>query len=82
MFQSQIGKDLKLKHHAPVINVMVLDKDGVPVAARTEREAGRATIPDMGGGHNVLIMSEEQLKIFTLPSLRHRNKVYLVVVIG
>ena len=77
-----MGKELKLKHHAPVINVMVLDREGIPIASRTDREAGRATIPDMTGGHNVLIMSEEQLKIFTLPTLRHRNKEKLTAMDG
>ena len=73
---------MKLKHHAPVVNIVIIDKDGVPIGPLTDREAGRISTPDMSGGHSVLILSEEQLKIFSLPTLRPRNKEKLTAIDG
>lgn len=60
-----------------MVNIAILDKDGVPVYSRAEREADRVAQADMSGGHSLLILSEEQLKIFSLPTLRPRNKLKL-----
>ena len=47
-----------------------------------EQEAGRLQKSDMSGGHSVLISSEEQFKVFSLPTLRPRNKEKLTAVDG
>eukprot|EP00111_Clytia_hemisphaerica_P008566 TCONS_00025019-protein len=80
--KTEVGKELKLKHHAPVVNIFVVDKNGVPVCSVSEQEAGRTQKSDMSGGHSVLISSEEQFKVFTLPTLRPRNKEKLTAVDG
>ena len=46
------------------------------------QEAGRTQKADMTGGHSVLISSEEQFKVFSLPTLRPRNKEKLTAVDG
>ena len=79
---AEIGKEIKLKHHAPVISIFILDKNGVPLPSGTEVEAGREKPADMTGPHSLLICSEEQFKIFTLPALRPRNKEKLTAVDG
>ena len=80
--KSEVGRELKLKHHAPVVNIFVVDKNGVPVCSVAEQEAGRTQKADMSGGHSVLISSEEQFKVFSLPTLRPRNKEKLTAVDG
>ena len=35
--KSEVGKELKLKHHAPVVNIFVVDKNGVPVCSVSEQ---------------------------------------------
>lgn len=80
--KTEVGKELKLKHHAPVVNIFVVDKHGVPISSVSEQEAGRMQKTDMSGGHSVLISSEEQFKVFSLPTLRPRNKEKLTAVDG
>ena len=80
--KAEVGKELKLKHHAPVVNIFVVDKNGVPIGSIAECEAGRIAKADMTGGHSVVISSEEQFKVFSLPSLRPRNKEKLTATDG
>jgi len=80
--KTEVGKELKLKHHAPVVNIFVVDKNGVPISSIAEAETGRVCQWDMSGGHSVVISSEEQFKIFSLPGLRPRNKYKLTAVDG
>ena len=79
---AEIGKEIKLRHHAPVISIFILDKNGVPLPDGKEVEAGREKPADMTGPHSLLICSEEQFKIFTLPALRPRNKEKLTAIDG
>jgi len=79
---AEIGKEIKLKHHAPVISIFILDKNGIPLPNGTEVDAGREKPADMTGPHSLLICSEEQFKIFTLPALRPRNKEKLTAMDG
>ncbi|GIX73484.1 lethal(2) giant larvae protein homolog 1 [Caerostris extrusa] len=66
----QLGKEIQLKHRAPVIAIQILDGLGHPLPEPFEVENNRAKSPDLSGNHRVIICSEEQFKVFTLPSLK------------
>ncbi|XP_011703829.1 PREDICTED: lethal(2) giant larvae protein homolog 1 isoform X4 [Wasmannia auropunctata] len=65
-----LGKEIQLKHRAPVIAITILDGSGVPLPEPYEAEKGVTPGPDMTSTHRVVIASEEQFKIFNLPSLK------------
>lgn len=69
----QLAKEIQLKHRAPVIGITVLDGASVPLPDPLEVERGVSPLPEPGT-HRVVITSEEQFKIFTLPSLKPHNK--------
>lgn len=56
-----LGKEIQLKHRAPVLTIQVLDQAGLP---NVTSEAP----------HKVLIASEEQFKMFLLPNLKPCGK--------
>ncbi|XP_054718851.1 lethal(2) giant larvae protein homolog 1-like [Uloborus diversus] len=66
----QLGKEIQLKHRAPVIAIQILDGLGHPLPEPYEVENERAKAADLNGSHRVIICSEEQFKVFTLPSLK------------
>lgn len=66
----QIAKEIQLKHRAPVIAIAVLDGSSRPLPEPLEVERGVAPLPDTTQPHRVIIASEEQFKIFTLPSVK------------
>ena len=66
----QLGKEIQLKHRAPVIAIQILDGVGRPLPEPFEVENKRAKAADLNGNHRVIICSEEQFKVFTLPSLK------------
>ncbi|XP_065352198.1 lethal(2) giant larvae protein homolog 1 isoform X1 [Cloeon dipterum] len=66
----QLGKEIQLKHRAPVVNIIVLDGIGSPLPIPGEVNAGLVPAPDIVGPHRVVICSEEQFKTFTLPTLK------------
>ena len=57
------GKEIHLKHRAPVISVSVIDRNACPLPAALEVQHERAKAPDMTGSHQVVICSEEQFKV-------------------
>ncbi|XP_076225397.1 LLGL domain-containing protein l(2)gl isoform X2 [Nomia melanderi] len=65
-----LGKEIQLKHRAPVIAITILDGSNVPLPEPFEAEKGVCPGPDMASPHRVVIASEEQFKIFNLPSLK------------
>ncbi|XP_037293654.1 lethal(2) giant larvae protein isoform X3 [Manduca sexta] len=69
----QLAKEIQLKHRAPVIGITILDGASVPLPEALEVERGVSPLPEPGT-HRVVITSEEQFKIFTLPSLKPHNK--------
>ncbi|XP_025086835.1 lethal(2) giant larvae protein homolog 1-like isoform X2 [Pomacea canaliculata] len=79
---SQLAKEIKLKHHAPVINIAVMDGKNHILPAPFEVIHEHAKAPDMGGQHSAIICSEEQLKVFTLPALKPRWKNKITAVDG
>lgn len=66
----QLAKEIQLKHRAPIISIAVLDGSNKPLPEPLEVEKGCAPLPDTTQAHRVVIASEEQFKIFTLPSLK------------
>ncbi|XP_072742817.1 lethal(2) giant larvae protein homolog 1 isoform X5 [Anoplolepis gracilipes] len=65
-----LGKEIQLKHRAPVIAITILDGSSVPLPESFETEKNMVPAPDMTSPHRVVIASEEQFKIFNLPSLK------------
>lgn len=61
---AQLAKSIQLRHRAPVVGISVFDHAGVPLEL-----SGPGTSP-----HSVLIASEEQFKVFSLPQLRPEKK--------
>ncbi|PNF23205.1 Protein lethal(2) giant larvae [Cryptotermes secundus] len=64
----QLGKEIQLKHRAPVIGIAVIDGTNSPLPEPYVTEKGSSKQQD--SPHRVVICSEEQFKIFTLPSLK------------
>lgn len=77
-----LAKEMKLKHHAPVISIAVIDSKNRVLPEPLEVIHERAKAPDMEGQHSVIICSEEQLKAFTLPALKPRWKNKITAVDG
>lgn len=71
----QLGKEIQLKHRAPVIGVSVID--GASNAVEPDSKPGDTVPP-----HRVIICSEEQIKIFILPSLKPLCKLKLTAAEG
>lgn len=71
MVQCQLGKEIQLKHRAPVIGISIVDSAGVPLPEPFQKA------PEPVGGHRVIISSEEQFKMFILPSLKPLCKLKL-----
>ena len=69
-----LAKEIQLKHRAPVIDIAVLDGNSQPLPEPLEVNKGVAKLPDTTSPHRVVIASEEQFKIFTLPQLKPFNK--------
>lgn len=64
MVTAQLAKEIQLKHRAPVVGIVIFDQAGVPLDL-----GGPGTSP-----HRVLIASEEQFKVFSLPQLKPVTK--------
>ncbi|XP_001654112.2 protein lethal(2) giant larvae [Aedes aegypti] len=60
-----LAKEIQLKHRAPVIAISLFDQHGVPLEFQSKPGPGP---------HKVLIASEEQFKVFSLPQLKPVNK--------
>lgn len=61
-------------HRAPVVSISVLDGRGKPLPDPYEASRDLAAAPDMTNAHSVLIASEEQLKVFSLPKVSAKTK--------
>ncbi|XP_054564803.1 lethal(2) giant larvae protein homolog 1 isoform X3 [Eptesicus fuscus] len=72
--EAVLGKEVQLMHRAPVVAIAVLDGRGRPLPEPFEASQDLAQAPDMQGGHAVLIASEEQFKVFTLPKVSAKTK--------
>ncbi|XP_038618445.1 lethal(2) giant larvae protein homolog 1 [Tachyglossus aculeatus] len=72
--EAVLGKEIQLMHRAPVVSIAVLDGRGHPLPEPYEVSRDLAKAPDMQGSHAVLISSEEQFKVFTLPKVSAKTK--------
>ncbi|XP_029432049.1 lethal(2) giant larvae protein homolog 1 isoform X2 [Rhinatrema bivittatum] len=72
--EAVLGKEIQLMHRAPVVSIAVLDGRGSPLPEPYEVSRDLAKAPDMQGSHSVLIASEEQFKVFTLPKVSAKTK--------
>ncbi|KAM6896931.1 LLGL scribble cell polarity complex component 2 [Xenentodon cancila] len=79
---AQPAKEIQLMHRAPVVGVVVLDGHGAPLPDPLEVAHDLARSPDMVGSHHVLVVSEEQFKVFTLPKVSAKMKLKLTAVDG
>lgn len=73
---AEISKEVKLKHGAPVISLVVIDADTNPLPDPIQVQNEKAKPPNMSG-HSVIICTEEQFKVFSLPSLKPTRKAKL-----
>uniref|UniRef100_A0A3Q2NXB7 LLGL scribble cell polarity complex component 1 n=1 Tax=Fundulus heteroclitus TaxID=8078 RepID=A0A3Q2NXB7_FUNHE len=72
--EALLGKEIQLMHRAPVVSISVLDGRGKPLPHPYEASQDLAIAPDMTNAHSVLIASEEQLKVFSLPKVSAKTK--------
>uniref|UniRef100_A0A672Z1E1 LLGL scribble cell polarity complex component 1 n=1 Tax=Sphaeramia orbicularis TaxID=375764 RepID=A0A672Z1E1_9TELE len=72
--EAVLGKEIQLMHRAPVVSICVLDGRGKPLPDPYEASQDLAIAPDMTNTHSVLIASEEQLKVFSLPKVSAKTK--------
>ncbi|XP_045923961.1 LLGL scribble cell polarity complex component 2 isoform X2 [Micropterus dolomieu] len=76
------AKEIQLMHRAPVVGIVVLDGHGAPLPEPLEVAHDLARSPDMQGSHHLLVISEEQFKVFSLPKVSAKMKLKLTAVDG
>ncbi|XP_036380984.1 LLGL scribble cell polarity complex component 2 isoform X1 [Megalops cyprinoides] len=76
------AKEIQLMHRAPVVGLVVLDGRGAPLPEPLEVAHDLARSPDMHGSHHLLVISEEQFKLFTLPKVSAKMKLKLTAIEG
>ncbi|XP_053517192.1 LLGL scribble cell polarity complex component 2 isoform X3 [Artibeus jamaicensis] len=77
-----VAKEIQLMHRAPVVGILVLDGRSVPLPEPLEVAHDLSKSPDMQGGHQLLVVSEEQFKVFTLPKVSAKLKLKLTALEG
>lgn len=78
----RLAKEIRLLHRAPVVYINVLDHSGFPLPDSAAVSAEKVSAADMSGHHHLLVCSEEQMKMFTLPALKSKYKEKLTAVHG
>uniref|UniRef100_F7BKG3 LLGL scribble cell polarity complex component 2 n=1 Tax=Xenopus tropicalis TaxID=8364 RepID=F7BKG3_XENTR len=76
------AKEIQLMHRAPVVGILVLDGHSVPLPEPLEAAHDLSKSPDMQGSHQLLVTSEEQFKVFTLPKVSSKLKLKLTATDG
>uniref|UniRef100_A0A8C5XCM4 LLGL scribble cell polarity complex component 2 n=1 Tax=Microcebus murinus TaxID=30608 RepID=A0A8C5XCM4_MICMU len=76
------AKEIQLMHRAPVVGILVLDGHSVPLPEPLEVAHDLSKSPDMQGSHQLLVVSEEQFKVFTLPKVSAKLKLKLTALEG
>ncbi|XP_022084942.1 lethal(2) giant larvae protein homolog 1-like isoform X4 [Acanthaster planci] len=74
--EAMISKEIRLKHGAPVVSLVIVDSDTYPLPDPIDVQNERAKPPNMSG-HSLIVCSEEQFKVFHLPSLKPFRKTKL-----
>uniref|UniRef100_H0V3K9 LLGL scribble cell polarity complex component 2 n=1 Tax=Cavia porcellus TaxID=10141 RepID=H0V3K9_CAVPO len=76
------AKEIQLMHRAPVVGILVLDGCSIPLPEPLEVAHDLSKSPDMQGSHQLLVVSEEQFKVFTLPKVSAKLKLKLTALEG
>ncbi|XP_037319711.2 LLGL scribble cell polarity complex component 2 isoform X1 [Pungitius pungitius] len=79
---AQPAKEIQLMHRAPVVGILVLDGHGAPLPEPLEVAHDLARSPDMQGSHHLVVISEEQFKVFGLPKVSAKMKLKLTAMDG
>jgi lethal(2) giant larvae protein len=78
-----LAKEMRLKHRAPVVHIQVIDQQMQPLPNdHTTPTATLTTDSLTPQNHKVIICSEEQFKVFQLPTLKPVCKFKLTAVEG
>ncbi|XP_053939228.1 LLGL scribble cell polarity complex component 2 isoform X3 [Cuculus canorus] len=80
--RAEQAKEIQLMHRAPVVGILVLDGRGTPLPEPLEVAHDLSKSPDMQGSHQLLVVSEEQFKVFTLPKVSSKLKLKLTALEG
>ncbi|XP_037056589.1 LLGL scribble cell polarity complex component 2 isoform X5 [Peromyscus leucopus] len=80
--RAEQAKEIQLMHRAPVVGILVLDGHSVPLPEPLEVAHDLSKSPDMQGSHQLLVVSEEQFKVFTLPKVSAKMKLKLTALEG
>ncbi|KGL83103.1 Lethal(2) giant larvae protein 2, partial [Tinamus guttatus] len=80
--RAEQAKEIQLMHRAPVVGILVLDGRSTPLPEPLEVAHDLSKSPDMQGSHQLLVVSEEQLKVFTLPKVSSKLKLKLTALEG
>ncbi|XP_054946294.1 LLGL scribble cell polarity complex component 2 isoform X12 [Physeter macrocephalus] len=80
--RAEQAKEIQLMHRAPVVGILVLDGHSVPLPEPLEVAHDLSKSPDMQGSHQLLVVSEEQFKVFALPGVSARLKLKLTALEG
>nr|CAG4638231.1 EOG090X00I4 [Cyclestheria hislopi] len=78
---AQLAKEIQLKHKAPVISIDIIDSACASLADISQC-SNKLVLAEPSGPHRVVISSEEQFKVFTLPNLRPYGKYKLTAYTG
>jgi lethal(2) giant larvae protein len=81
-----LAKEMRLKHRAPVVHIQVIDQtmQPLPIEQSNLSSHGRSSNAALTepASHKVIICSEEQFKVFQLPTLKPVCKFKLTAVEG
>ncbi|XP_053148977.1 LLGL scribble cell polarity complex component 2 isoform X2 [Hemicordylus capensis] len=80
--RAEQAKEIQLMHRAPVIGILVLDGQSTPLPEPLEVAHDLSKSPNMQASHQLLVVSEEQFKIFTLPKVSSKLKLKLTALEG
>ncbi|XP_030867056.3 LLGL scribble cell polarity complex component 2 isoform X8 [Gorilla gorilla gorilla] len=80
--RAELAKEIQLMHRAPVVGILVLDGHSIPLPEPLEVAHDLSKSPDMQGSHQLLVVSEEQFKVFTLPKVSAKLKLKLTALEG
>ncbi|XP_075759786.1 LLGL scribble cell polarity complex component 2 isoform X2 [Pelodiscus sinensis] len=82
LVRAEQAKEIQLMHRAPIVGILVLDGRGTPLPEPLEVAHDLSKSPDMQGSHQLLVVSEEQFKVFTLPKVSSKLKLKLTALEG
>ncbi|XP_066471976.1 LLGL scribble cell polarity complex component 2 isoform X2 [Tiliqua scincoides] len=80
--RAEQAKEIQLMHRAPVVGILVLDGQSTPLPEPLEVAHDLAKSPNMQSSHQLLVVSEEQFKVFTLPKVSSKLKLKLTAMEG